>query len=496
MAAEFQSFSPGRKWSMSLNVAVAILALLALVVMVNYLAARHFRRVALSARAQAPFSPLTRQVLAAVTNEVKVTIFFDQEEPLYDSVWALLKEYRFANPRILVESVDYERDAAAAVQVREKYKLTTPTAKNLVIFDCNRNLKIVEEKQLSDLDISGIATGQSREAKRTHFRGELEFTSAILSVTSGRTPKAYFLQGNGEHNPESDDGLMGYARFARVLQENNVQSERLTLVGTNEVPADCQLLIVAGPRNVLPEEVLGKIDRYLKQGGRLFALFNCHSLGKELGLERLLAAWGVEVGNNIVLDPDNSQKADQDFLVMHFADHPLTTPFYDLSLHVVLARSVAKSAVAAPAADAPQVTPLAFTGRNGRVITDVRPGPVFYKHPGDRIGAIPVMAAVEKGSIRGVSAERGITRMVVAGDSIMLGNLVIHSAANRDFASHAVNWLLARNEMLVGLAPQPIKEYRLTITQSQLVALRWLFLLGMPGSVLFVGFLVWMRRRN
>lgn len=34
------------------------------------------------------------------------------------------------------------------------------------------------------------------------------------------------------------------------------------------------------------------------------------------------------------------------------------------------------------------------------------------------------------------------------------------------------------------------------MTQSQLLAVRWILLLGMPGGVLLIGLLVWLRRRS
>ncbi len=492
------SFSFTRRWGVRLNVLLSIVAMAALVGMVNYLAARHFERLPLSGKALAPFSPLTRQVLASVTNEVRVTVFYDKDEPLYNSIWALLKEYKFANPRIILQNVDYERDPSAALLVKATYKLTAPSAKNLVIFDCPANgnkYQIIDQRQLSELDLTPLTTGRSREVKRTHFRGEVEFTSALLSVTSPRTLKAYFLQGHGEHNPQSEEKLMGYSRFAAVLQENIVQFDRLILLGTNEVPADCQLLIVAGPRNLLAAEELEKIERYLRQGGRLLALFNYESVDRQTGLERLLAGWGVAVGNNVVYDPKNSLSG-RDIMVFQFGDHPLTRPFYNSAVQLVLPRSIAKAPGAGVGADAPAVEVLAITSENGRVATDIRPGPEHYPHPNDLKGPVPLMVAVEKGSIPGVSAERGSTRIIVVGDSQFLSNEMIVAAGNREFASHAVNWLLARHELLVGLAPQPIKEYKVSLTRSQMASLRWILLLGMPGAVLLLGLLVWARRRS
>jgi hypothetical protein len=106
------------------------------------------------------------------------------------------------------------------------------------------------------------------------------------------------------------------------------------------------------------------------------------------------------------------------------------------------------------------------------------------------------MMAVEKGSIKGVSADRGATRMVVTGESFFLGNQALDLVGNREFAMHAINWLLARNELLVGLAPRPITEYKLTMTASQLSTTRWILMAGLPSSVLLGGVIVAVRRRK
>src|SRR6185503_2253503 len=127
------SFSRMRRWSISLNVALSTIAVLALVTMVNYLASRHFTRMAVAARAQVEFSPLTKRTLESLTNDVKVTIYFDKDEGLYDAVWSLLKEYKFANPRIVVETVDYIRDPGRAQVIKAKYRLPEAVEKNVII---------------------------------------------------------------------------------------------------------------------------------------------------------------------------------------------------------------------------------------------------------------------------------------------------------------------------------------------------------------------------
>ena len=86
--------------------------------------------------------------------------------------------------------------------------------------------------------------------------------------------------------------------------------------------------------------------------------------------------------------------------------------------------------------------------------------------------------------------------MIVVGDSFFLGNRQIESAANRDFASYAANWLLDRTVLLEGIGPRPVTEFRLTMTQAQQRNVRWLLLGALPGAVLTFGCLVWLVRRK
>jgi hypothetical protein len=484
------SFSVGRRWSISLNLLLSILAVLALVGMVNYLAARHFQRIPVSTLAQTELSEQTRRILQSVTNMVNVTIYYDRDESLYELVNGLLKEYKFTNPRIAVQTVDYQRDPAGAQLIKSKYKLSAAGEKNLVIFDCNGNRKIIYEKELSDLDLEPLISGRSREVHRSTFKGELLFTSAIYSVTTPRALKAYFLTGHGEHSPESTDGESGFSKFAGILRDNNID----WAVATNNIPNDCSLLIIGGAHYALPPEELQKIEAYLNNGGRALVLFNVFGADHDTGLEKVFADWGVEVGHNVVFDRPNSTSG-QDIKVLSFSAHPISAPLINSALHMVYPRTLRRSARGAHKADAPTVSELAFSGTEGTIVDDIRKGVPREPRPGDVRTNAPLAVAVEKGKLPGLGAERGTTRLVAIGDSIIWSNLLLDSAANRDFASLTVNWLLDRSQLLGALAPRPIPQIRVAMTKSQMSAVRWLLLLGMPGSVLLLGAMVWVQRR-
>jgi hypothetical protein len=492
------SFSRLQRVGIGLNVLAAIFCVVALVVMVNYLAARHYYRWHLASRENYRLSPQTTHVLQSLTNQVNVIIFFDREEVLFGPVTALLREYAHTSPRVVVRHVDYTRNPSHANLIREKYALMFPAVKdqvffkNLVLFECNGRIQACYERQMSDYDLSGIVSQKSREVRRSAFLGESLFTSAIISVTEGAPRKAAFLTGHREFSIQNEEDGVGYSQFASVLRQNNILVGGLSLKGTNEVPSDCQLLVIAGARDRFLTAELDRIDRYLQQGGRLLALL--YPLG-QTGLETLLGRWGVEVGDDLLFDPQNTMNQ-YDLITSNFFSHPIVRPLARAELHIVNPpRSVAPRASSRQSADAAKVEELVATGPEGMAVTEIRNG-VPYRTSQDRRGSLPFMVAVEKGGLQGVSADRGSTRIVVAGEAQFLANQAIYSKANMDFAVQAVNWLLDRPHLMGGINARPVKEYQLIMSRSQVWALRWSLLVVLPGGVLVLGLLVWLRRRR
>jgi hypothetical protein len=457
------------------------------VIMVNYLGARHSLRLSWSAKTALTLSPQTISLLKSMTNEVKIVVYYDRKDNLYDSVAALLDEYRLNCPRISVQTVDYMRETATAQQIKAQYKLGSAEDKNLLIFDCNNGRPVsVPGSLLAEYTIEGVPNETEREFHRKlkSFNGEQMIDAALLNLTDPHSLIAYFLEGDGEH-PSESQAQDGYLKFKTILAQKNIQSTTLNLLGANPVPANCNLLIIAGPKQAIQPGQLDKIRQYLAQGGRLFVLFNEYTWNRPTGLEAILADWGVEVGMNMVTDKENMLTGDVGVAVKGFnRNHPLVNPLLDSSLALIFPRSIGKLNPGKQGPEAPKVEELAFTGKNA-FTTD---------NPAKR--QIPLMVAVEKMSVKGVFTERGATRIVVTGDSFFLNNNLIAYADNADFAGFAVNWLLDRTQLLQGVGPHPVTDYKVMLTHSQLNSIRWLFLGAMPGGILLLGGLVWLRRRH
>jgi hypothetical protein len=479
------SFSRGRRWKIGLDVLARTALVLAVVVMANYLAAQFFKRFYLSAQTRVELSPRTVSVLHSMTNHIAVTLYYDRQDDFYPDITSLLDEYRSVDPRISVRTVDYLRDPGEAEKVAEKYKFNATGAKNLIIFDAGDDrFQIRPGDALIQYGIKDMSKDKQLDIGPVAFRGEMMFTSMLLALQKSTPFMAYFLQGHGEPSL-TDTGNFGYAKFYGVLGENYIKVQPLELLGNNPVPADCDLLIIAGPTAKLRDLELQKIDQYLSQGGRLFALLDYNSIAHPTGLEPILQRWGVNVVADYVVDPNTI--TGQDVNVRRFdPKHPVVASLTQSSLQMILPRPVEKVDWKNPPTDAPQVDELAFSS----------PASVLAHDPGAPPRSYPLMAAIEQKNAGGMANPRGSTRIVVAGDSIFLGNYYIEGGANRDFLGYAVNWLLDRPQLLTGIGPQPVDQFRLMITRTQQVEVRWLLLGALPGAVLLLGGLVWLARRK
>ena len=480
------SFSPAHRWGIGFDMVLRTLLVLAVILMVNYISAKFSQRFYLSSQTRVALSARTVSVLRSMTNTVNVTLYYDRSDEFLPDIAALLKEYHSVNPKIIVRTVDFINDAGEAEKVKDQYKLGSVTDKNLVIFDSNGRVKMIPGDALTQYTLEQMPNEKEREFRRkpVSFAGEKSFTAILQALQNPQPLKAYFLQGHGEPSL-ADTGNFGYQKFGTTLEQNYVNVTNLELLGDSTVPMDCNLLVIAAPEAAFAEPELQKIDKYLADGGRLFLLFNYASLKHATGLEPILQRWGINVRADIVQDPKNTVTG-QDVVVRSFSSHPVVNALAQLSLQMVLPRPVQKVNQANPPANAPVVSELAMTSPAATLANDRSEPPQSYS----------LMAAVEQKPAAGITNPRGNTRIIVTGDSIFLGNYYIDGAANRDFLNGAANWLLDRPQLLEGIGPRPVTEFRLLLTKQQQQQLRWLLLGALPGGVLFLGWLVWLVRRK
>jgi ABC-type uncharacterized transport system involved in gliding motility auxiliary subunit len=488
-----KSTAQGRKlkFAITLNTGLALALAAALFGMANYASFRHYKRLDVSKNKLYQLSDKSLGLLKSLTNTIDVVVFFQPGQEIYEDVDNLLKEYQDASKHIRVQKIDPDRDLAKTELLAKKYQVSRA---NTVVFDNNGRTKFVTADEIVDMDYSGMQMGMP--PRKTGFKGEQAFSSAIMTITQSKTPTIYFLQGHGEHDPDSFDRTKGYSGLAREVKRDNVTLKKLTLGEQQKaIPADCDALIIAGPQKQLAPAEVEQVRAFLAKNGR--ALFLLDAL-TETGLAPLLKEWGVAVGDDVVIDPTRTMSGNELF-VTQYERHPITEKLEGVNSILYLPRSITAVEEAAPGPDAapdkPRVTTLIKCTADGWGETTPEQNPVRFDAAVDHKGPLGVAVAVEKGSAPGaLDTQIKPVRLVVFGDSGFLANSAVGAGGGLDLFQSSLNWLLDRKE-LMAIAPKTVAEYRLVLDARQLMALGWAVIGGLPALIAILGIAVWLRRR-
>lgn len=475
------------------NSSVSVILFFVLVVMLNYISSRNYIRHDLSRDQFYSLSDKTKSMLASLPGPVRITVFIQPGHEIYHMVYEdvlnLIREYEYeAGPSIQSERVDPDRNLSLAEEVMTRYKLESP---NVVIFEYGERRKIVSADELMELDYRPVAQGGAPEKKA--FRGEQVFSSAILGITQDRHPKVYYLQGHGERSFDERDEYTGLSSAGQMIRRDDIEIEPFNFIRQSSIPDDADAVIIAGPTRMYSAGELERIEAYVGRAGRLILMLNSET---DAGFSRIMANWGVESVNSIVVDSTRTLSG-FDLLVDDYADHPISAGLRGITTVFYWPRALPLSA-SRPAevrdADEPKATVIARSSANAWAERDLEQRPYRFDTETDIKGPVPVAVAIEKGSEASVVMDIRPTRAVLFGDVDFISNSGL-SGGNGDLFMNSLNWVLER-EPLMAIAPRQIEEIKLMISHRQLASLFWCVVIGVPTLAASLGVVVLWRRRN
>ncbi len=455
-------FFAGRTFRYGSNTFVAVLMVLGILIVVNFLAARYSRRFDLTEENIYSLSDQTVTLLDSLEVDVRVTAFFrDRDRQKLES---LLKEYAYYSERFSYRFVDPDREPAEA----RRYGIKS-------------------------YGTSVIEAGEKEE--RLVTRVEKDLTNGIAKAIREGTKIIYFLAGHGEVSTGNAD-REGYQKVREALLDINYEvRDSLILAQARQVPDDCDLLVVAGPRKPLFESEVDLIRTYLEGGGAgLFLL----DPGVVTGLDRMLEGWTVRVHDDFVVDGSAVGRVYGLDLSMpvaaKYGKHPVTAKHAGLMTFFRMARSVSRTGTAVGV----EAVELVHTSKQSWGETEFAGEKPKFDPESERRGPLSIAVAVKADPKRrqlrlGDAADRK-TRMVVFGDSDFANNQFFSAQGNGDLLLNAVSWLLEEGELIAIRAKErSFRPILLTLRDET-----WMFILSLvilPALPVVAGIVVWWRRR-
>jgi ABC-type uncharacterized transport system involved in gliding motility auxiliary subunit len=215
-------------------------------------------------------------------------------------------------------------------------------------------------------------------------------------------------------------------------------------------------------------------------------------------------AWGVEVGDDIILDRNLAifGREAMPFAASYATDHEITKDFREPALFFVV-RSVSAKPEAAPA-----MTEIVFTGEDSWAERDL--DRYFSERAAelgeeDLRGPVPIAVAGSVDLREEVTPEEGAAveaaegdrtgRLVVFGDADFASNEMIDAYLNRDLFVNSVNWLLG-DVGAIAVRPNRSRASRFQPTADEFQRIRLLSLFVLPEALAVLGVFTWWSRRQ
>jgi ABC-type uncharacterized transport system involved in gliding motility auxiliary subunit len=451
----------------------SVLVVLGILVAINYIGARQNKRWDLTANQQFSLSDQTRNVLGKLETPLQITVF--AEEGNFGRYRERLKEYEYASKKVATDYVDPDKKPALASQNQIQQYGT-------ILF----NYKGRSERVTSD--------------------AEQDITSAIIKVVQGQQKKVYFTQGHGEKDVTSTE-RDGYKDIADGMGRDNYTVDKTIIAQAGAVPADADVIIVAGPKaDFFPAEI-DALKKYLANSGKLLLEIDPPDKPDSAPLTNLIALaheWGVDLGNDIVVDASGMGQligtGPEVPLAASYPPHAVTQRL-KLITGYPLARSVTAVAGGVSGHTAQAIVE---TGPKSWAESDIKglltSGKVSMDAAsGDQQGPVAVAAAVSAASSAPAKpgeadAPKPETRVAVFGDSDFASKAALGIPGNRDLFMNTIGWL-SQQENLISIRPKEPSDRRITLTGTQINQIKLLSLFLIPCCVFGAGVYSWWRRR-
>lgn len=321
----------GRQGRYGANTILMILAFVAIVAILNFVAFDNPFRVDTTSTRQFTLAPRTVEILNSLEKDVHAVAFFDrndedQEESL-ETVDNMLHEFEVRSDRFSYEIVNLDVEPTRA----RDYGVTQH---GQVAFEGVESGAV--EVVLGALFIPGDRVADQPDQYFANPLMEQNFVTPMLLVTGEEERSVYFLVGHGERNPTSqtEDGYVVAAESLRAegydIRALDLQTQTIVPRQTGETEGESggenevapTLIVVAGPqKNLLPDEEEA-LTQYLRDGGRILMLMDPET---PESFREFLGKWGLSLGQGNIIDQENFVGEHRTpFISQHNPNYPFT----------------------------------------------------------------------------------------------------------------------------------------------------------------------------
>ncbi len=489
-----------------IQVVLMVVVVTAILVVVELVSVKHFKRWDLTPGNFFSLSAKTRNLLGKLDREkrrIEIIAFTRKlEQP---AITEILEQYAQASKQVTFRFLDLD----ASPRTAKKYDV-----------DAYGTLVVVHHFDKAEIERQNKSSGPEKEKKT--FRSEKIFNlsenaiaNAILKTIQTEQKRVYYLTGHGERL-FSGQGREVMRTLAIGMRDDNYQVDEILLLREKGVPENTKLLIIAAPQKDLEQEEVEYVDAYIKSGGRLLVFLEPETPRGRL--TALLERYGFQLPASFVIDPQSVKFAlaggnEITPFTANYGLHEITRQLKGFATVFPTARHV--SAKGMPKAglhseDLVKTGPGSFTVES----VSLKDGELSFDPKTRKEGPVPLGAAVtvtldlyrlaqgegDKGNTGASGPDRkgdpkNEARIVVFGDADFASDAYIGAQGNVHLVFNTVNWLGDEKD-LITIRPKSRAGEPLVLAGGEGRFVHLFTVWMMPLFIVLLGAAIYVRRRQ
>lgn len=400
----------------------------------------------------------------------------------------LSKQYHSVNDKIKTEIVTAE----SRPDLVQKYGIQSGSQG--IILECGEKSKVLTDNDLYTYDMTTYETINIAEEK---------LTSSILTVTSEKIPKLYFLEGYSSYSLAQQMNYLGI-----FLQNEINEVKQLNILSTGKVPDDCDSLIICTPEKDFDEIAANAIIDYINSGRNILWLNSAVTKNQDLpNVNRVLAMYGVkpfEIGTILETD-EKKMVAQTPYIIFPNISYSVPTKSIYNTEGVIFINATKINILSDEELSNLNVSKqvLLSTSSKSFFRSDFSIQTVSKTEKDVEgefvVGAELVKTISEANEEEGKSAVK--SKMIILGDNNFItdypignGNSpVIRLAKNKDLILNSMAYLVDREEDITVRKSTGTVAYTATEQQDSIIKV---VIFGVPGIIILAGIIVWIIRRR
>lgn len=194
----------------------------------------------------------------------------------YQYIVPLLDDYvKNSSGRISVEYIDPTVQPTILSELDPSNSYSLSSYSGCFVVKYNDQILVVDPYDCYGYDETYISQGYFYVLSNNV---EYKFTNTMYILTQGYSCKAYVITGLSEE---------GNTYLAKVLEGLTIEYNELPASENFVVPNDCDLIILNGPNQDIPEKVYVALSDYISKNGKLLVAVDCSMLNFSEKYERL-----------------------------------------------------------------------------------------------------------------------------------------------------------------------------------------------------------------